>query len=190
MIPQNMGLRERCSVNRMELSKRQVGAFLKIMGNDTLYPQYMGAYIDKLGNDVVLVTTNRHSVAILYTEIDEFYIGDIINRKSIETWYKLASGKQKFTSEVAQELANVAEKMPQIPDNIRENWSKIVPLGRGDLTEFQDNRTISFNAELGVQLQILDNVGYMQYTMNGKLKPLVAKSERGIYGLMPIIEGE
>jgi len=174
----------------MELSKKQVGAFLKIMGNDNLHPQYMGAYIDILGSDVVLVTTNRHSIAILYTEIEQGYVGRTISRKTIETWYKLANGREKFTSEVVQKLAdNDIEPMEHtIDDIIRNNWGQIVPLGKGDLTEFQDNRVISFNSELGVQLQVLDNVGYMCWTINGKLKPLVHKSERGIYGLMPIIE--
>ena len=165
------------------MNKKQVGALLKVMGKDEMRPILASVYIDKWGDDTVMVATNGYVMAILQldTEDAEPLVGKMIRREAIERWYKLATGKSRLnTMELVQVAAEDYGRHGSYQDGKYPTWQSVVPSGIADGAD-----TIAFNADLAKTLQDLDGSEGLAWTVYGKLQPLMANTDNGTYLLMP-----
>jgi len=167
----------------IELKKTQVGALLKVISKDEMKPILTNAYIDKWGDDTVLVATNGYVFAALYldTEDAEPLVGKLIRREAFEKWYKLATGKDRLTT---QELVRLSSddyaQHGAYAEGTYPEWKKIVPEGIGE-SQFE----MIFNADFVKVLQDLEDAEGMKWELTGKLTPMVSRTEKGTYLLMP-----
>ena len=166
------------------MNKKQVGALLKVMGKDESRAILNSVYIDKWGDDTVLVATDGYVMAILQLDPEdaEPLVGKMIRREAIERWYKLATGKSRLTT---QELVEVASEDYGQHGSYQEgtfpDWTKVVPSGVADGAQ-----EIGFNADLAKVLQDLDGSDGLLWTVYGRLQPLMANTSNGTYLLMPM----
>ena len=167
----------------INLNKKQVGALLKVMGKDDMRPILASVYVDKWGDDTVMVATNGYIMAILPLDNEdaEELVGKMIRREAIERWYKLATGKSRLNT---MELVQVASEDYGQHGSYREGnyptWQSVVPSSIADGAD-----TIAFNADLAKTLQDLDGSDGLVWTVYGKLQPLMASTDNGTYLLMP-----
>ena len=165
------------------MNKKQVNALLKVMGKDEMRPILASVYIDKWGDDTVMVATNGYVMAILPldTEDAEPLVGKMIRREAIERWYKLATGKSRLnTMELVQVASEDYGRHGSYQEGNYPKWQSVVPSGVADGAD-----TIAFNADLAKALQDLDGSEGLAWTVYGKLQPLVANTDNGTYLLMP-----
>lgn len=166
----------------MNLNKKQVGALLKVISKDDSRPVLTTAKVDKWGDDVVLVATNGYILAALYLDSEEAgeLVGKLVRRSAIEKWYKLATGKDRLTTE---ELVRVSSEdygeNGGYADYGYPDWTKVIPSGEMEST------SLAFDAEYAKALQDLDGAEGLNYTLNGILGAMVARNDRGTYVLMP-----
>lgn len=170
-------------MSKLDLKKAQVGALLKVISKDEMRAVLTTAYVDKWGDDTVLIATNGYVMSILQLDVEdaEPLLGKMIRRDALEKWYKLATGKSRLTT---QELVQVSnddyaqhgsyESGEYVP------WTKVVPTG---ITETVD--AISFDANYAKVLQDLEDAEGMDWDVHGKLAPLVCNTDKGTYLLMP-----
>ena len=165
------------------MNKKQVGALLKVMGKDEMRPILASVYIDKWGDDTVMVATNGYIMAILPldTEDAEPLVGKMIRREAIERWYKLATGKSRLnTMELVQVASEDYGRHGSYQEGNYPKWQSVVPSGMADGAD-----TIAFNADLAKALQDLDGSEGLEWKVYGKLQPLMANTDNGTYILMP-----
>lgn len=166
------------------MNKKQVGAFLKVMGKDEFRPTIRVAYVDKYENDYVLVATDGYKLAAVKMDEDvEPLVGKMIRREAIEKWYKLATGKSRLTGE---ELVAVSSDDYAQNNSYQEgtypDWKKLIPS-----YEPEEGQTMmAFNAEFFKIVQDLDGENAIKVKLYGDLAPMVMKTERGVYIVMPM----
>lgn len=166
----------------MNLNKKQVGALLKVISKDDSRPVLTTAKVDKWGDDVVLVATDGYILCALYLDSEDAseLVGKLIRRDAIEKWYKLATGKDRLTTqELVQVSASDYGDHNSYADYEYPDWTRVVPSGEMEST------SLAFNADFAKVLQDLDGEDGLKYTLNGLLGPMVARNERGVYVLMP-----
>lgn len=164
------------------MNKKQVGALLKVISKDTTRPILCNAYVGTWNDTPVLVATDGYKLSVSYVEGADELVGKLIRRDALERWYKLATGKDRLTGD---ELVRVSSddyaqhgsyESGQYPD-----WASLIPLG-----EPSGQDTMAFNAEYFKIIQDLDGDDSLRVTLYGALSPMVVKTERGIYVIMPM----
>lgn len=107
----------------MNLTKKQVKAFLEVLSSDDTRPILTQASIE-LYNDVShLVATDSYKLAAIPVNGVSDIIGKRIPREELVKWYKLAGNKDLFTDENVRELATIdPEEHGKYPA-----WQEIVP---------------------------------------------------------------
>jgi len=167
----------------IELKKTQVGALLKVISKDEMKPILMNAYVDKWDDDTVLVATNGYVFSALYLDSEdaEELVGRLIRREAFEKWYKLATGKDRLTT---QELVRLSSddyaQHGEFASGEYPKWKSIVPDG----IPSRESEMI-FNADFAKVLQDLEEADGMKWELTGKLAPMVSRTSKGVYLLMP-----
>lgn len=170
-------------MSKIELKKTQVGALLKVISKDDSRPILTTAYVDKWGDDTVLVATNGYVMSVLQLDAEdaEPLLGKMIRREAIERWYKLATGKSRLTTD---ELVRVSSDDYAQHGSYQEGeypkWQQIIPDG-----EPYGTSAIAFNADFAKVLQDLDDSEGMRYDLYGELRPMMANTGQGTYLMMP-----
>lgn len=120
----------------MNLTKKQVKAFLEVLSSDNARPVLTQASIRTCTDDVShLVATDGHMLAAIPVNGVSDMIGRRIKREDLVKWYKLASTKDVFTDDDVRELAK--EVYTDFGDKDTEGklygkypeWQKLVPTG-------------------------------------------------------------
>lgn len=162
----------------MNLTKKQVKAFLEILSSDNVHPILTQASIE-LYNDVThLVATDSYKLVAIPVNGVSDMIGKRISREDIVKWYKLASNKDRFTDENVRELATLnPEEHGKYP-----KWQDLVPTG--EKTAF--TQTI-LNVNYLMTIQNLFEVPGLTLEFYGdKFGPVVVRNN-GMLGLiMPL----
>lgn len=167
----------------IDLKKAQVGALLKVLSKDDTRPILTSAYVDKWEDDTVLVATNGYIFAALYLDNEDGapLVGKLIRRDAFERWYKLATGRDRLTTQALVGLSS--EDYGQhgsYQDGKYPDWQKIVPSGAGE-----SQPEMIFNADFAKVLQDLEETDGMKWELTGRLAPMVSRTEKGVYLLMP-----
>lgn len=160
----------------MQLSKKQVKAFLDVLGKDDSRPTIMRASVQEYEGHMYLVATDSYKLAALY-------IGDVvteelsmyIEREDLVKWYKLASNKDSFDySELKERL------QPQGDQDRFPAWQKLVP--KEEPTPLP---SVYFNARFMLTMEELADSS-LKWEFNGRLGPMLAKQGNSIYIVMPL----
>src|SRR5690606_8876481 len=135
------------------MNKKQVGAFLKVMGKDDMRPVLKTAYIDKYNDRLVMVATDGYKLSAVYLDEDaEPLLGRLIRREAIERWYKLATGKSRLTGEeLVRVSADDYAQHNEYQDGTYPQWQALVPKG-----EIEGQGEMAFNAEFFKIVQDLE----------------------------------
>jgi hypothetical protein len=158
----------------MQLTRQQVKALLNVLSSDR--PILTHTAISEYKGHIYLVATNSYTLSAIRLEDSlKELIGKSIDREDIIKWYKLASGKDMFTSETVRELA-------QDIDGTYPQWQPLIP------TESEAIKQIGLDAKLLLVLQELAGGNNLTLQFYGDTKPVVAYSGDDIYLIMPIIK--
>lgn len=161
------------------MNKKQVGAFLKVVGKDTTRPILTNVVVDRYNGTLYMVGTNGYALAAIKLDEDAAPIeGKMIRRSALERWYKLATGKSRLTSD---ELVTVSSEDGEQPEGTYPNWQQLIPSGQR-----QPSPKIAFNATFMRDLQDTDGAEGMTWSIGGELEPIMAETERGLYVFMPM----
>lgn len=164
------------------MNKKQVAALLKVISKDETRPEALRcAYIDKLGDKVVLVATDGYKLAAInLTEDHEHLVGRLIRREAIEKWYKLSTGKSRLIDEIEQvSNEDYATHGSYVEKYV--NWQTVLPSYEPD-----GQKQMKFNAEFFKIIQELDGTDDLVVTLYGDLAPMEIKTDRGYYLVMPM----
>lgn len=168
----------------IDLKKAQVGALLKVMGKDEGRSVLMHAKIDMWDDKAVLVVTDGYVLAMLYIDSEDAQpiMGKLIRRDAIERWYKLATGRNRLTT---QELVAVSNddyaKHGEYANPSYPIWKNIIPTGNS-----VEQTQVKFNADYLKTLQDLHDDGALSWELTGRLAPMVSRTDKGIYLVTPI----
>jgi hypothetical protein len=171
----------------VNLSKKQVKAFLEVISSDETRPVLTHAKIDELEGQPVLIGTDSYKLAAIKLTDDILpKMGSLIPRAELVKWYKLASNKDYLTETELLEMAipddqGFGEDKTQYP-----KWQKLVPS--------EDTRTeltgICINADFMATMQILSGSdgysGGMPWEFYGSLSPVISRKDGSIYLVMPL----
>ena len=160
------------------MNKKQVNAFLKVMGKDAMRPVLRNAHIDEYNGKTVLVATNGYTLSAINIEVDSELVGKTIRREAIEVWYKLATTRNKLDGDALAELASNAANLS---DLTYPEWKKVLPDGY-----MSGETTMKFNADYAKTLQDLSGETGLVWKLHGKLLPMIARTENGTYVMMPM----
>ena len=107
----------------MNLTKKQVKAFLEVLSSDDTRPILTQASIELHNDHTYLVATDAYKLAAILVNGVSDMIGKRIPREELVKWYKLASNKDYFTDENVRELATLdPEEHGKYPE-----WQKLMP---------------------------------------------------------------
>ena len=173
----------------MNLTKKQVKAFLEVLSSDDARPVLTQASIE-LYNDVShLVATDGYTLAAIPVNGVSDMIGRRIEREDLVKWYKLASNKDIFTDENVRELAK--EVYTDFGEKDTEGklygkypeWQKLVPTG-----EHGSFSTVSLNAKYLLTMQTLvgQDEGIEMQFYGDKFSPVVIKHDGILCLVMPL----
>lgn len=165
------------------MNKKQLGAFLKVMGKDEARRALMQAKVDRYDDKLALIATNGYMLAAVFLDEDAEEIeGRVIRREALEKWYKLATGKSRLTG---QELVAVsADDYAQhgsYSDVEFVPWQKVVPS-----STLEGQSIMHFNADYFKTVQDLDGQDSIRVRLHGALAPMEFETERGYYLVMPM----
>lgn len=166
----------------MELNKKQVGALLKVIYRDNDRPAIQCLTVQKYKDRAVAVATNGYILSALYLDEDEAkgLVSLKLRRETLEKWYKLADSKSRLdTKELADLYGEDYSQNGGHLDVAYPDWTKVVPEGE------QQTGRIAFNADYAKILQDLAGTDGLEYTLNSRLGAMVARTEGGVYVLMP-----
>ena len=165
------------------MNKKQVTAFLKVMGKDKDRKILMNAKVDRYNNELCLVATNGLLFAVVFIDSDaDILEGKLIRRDALEKWAKLATGRSRLTGAelVTVSADDYADHNGYNEDEYPE-WRHIIPTGKAE-----GQQQMIFNAELFKVIQDLDGEDRLVATLYGAVKPMTVRTERGIYIAMPM----
>jgi len=103
----------------ISLTRTQVKAMLDIISKDDSRPAIENAKVIQRKDKTYLTGTDGYAMFLL--EVDSDYasmVGKGIHRSEIERWYKLATGKDRLTEEVLNDMHYNDETFPDINDGI------------------------------------------------------------------------
>lgn len=169
----------------MNLTKRQVKAFLSVLSDDSTRPVLTQASIELYNGVTHIVATDGYTLAAIPVNGVADIIGHRIERSDIVKWYKLASAKDTFTDENVRELARPT--YTDFGDNDTDGklygkypeWQKLIPSG-----DSVDMSTISINSEYLLTMQTLINNGPLMLNFYGKNAPVVI---RGVNNMLCVV---
>jgi len=171
----------------MNLTKKQVKAFLDVLSSDSARPVLTQASIE-LYNDVShLVATDGYMLAAIPVNGVSDMIGRRIEREDIVKWYKLANTKDLFTDDNVRELAK--ETFTDFGD--KDTDGKL----HGKYPEWQnsyDERAAFTSVNLNVKyLVTAQNVlgtehGIEMQFYGDKFSPVVIKNDGTLVLVMPL----
>lgn len=165
------------------MNKKQVGAFLKVISKDKTRPVLCSAYIDMYNDEVHMVATDGYILSAIKMDEDaKELVGRMVRREAIERWYKLATGKSRFTGEELMAISSEDYAMNNgyLEGNYPE-WQKLVPTGE---KEKQDS--MAFNAEFFKIIQDVNGEAGVTVELYGKLAPMVVRTDKGLHMVMPM----
>lgn len=163
-------------VQNMAMNKKQVGAFLKVVGKDPARVTLSHAKIDTYNGRTVLMGTDGYKLAAIYIDEADELVGKLLPREAIERWYKLATGKSRLTGrEIVESLAQ------ELTEGNYPEWQKLVPQG-----DTLPQTTMRFNAEFFKIMQDLTGNADMTVKFYGEVHPMVIESEDGVFVVMPM----
>ena len=164
------------------MNKKQVGAFLKVVGKDTR-PTLTNVVVDVYEGTLYMVATDGYKLAAVKLDDDAAELeGRMIRRDALERWYKLATGKSRLTG---AELVGVSNedygRHGSYPEGKYPIWQQLIPEPYRN-----PSRLIAFNATYMKELQDVDGSDGMVWNIGGELEAVFCKNERGIYVFMPM----
>jgi hypothetical protein len=160
----------------LQLKRPQVKAMLDIISKDNTRPAIENAKVVKYGDKLYLTGTDGYVMFMLEVEDDSLQ-GRTIYRSYIETWYKLASGKDYLTEEVLEGMTYNDDTFPDI-----------TPIVDRALVG-ADSDKIGFNADYAKKIQALFASDGLTFKLNGILGAMVHEQtgDNSGYGiLMPL----
>jgi DNA polymerase III sliding clamp (beta) subunit (PCNA family) len=173
----------------MNLTKKQVKAFLDVISSDETRPILTNAKIDTYEGRPVLVGTDSYKLAVI-TLTDDILplMGYLIPRAELIKWHKLASHKDYLTEADLQPMATPDDQaMFRNDDQDKSQYPKWQPLVTRDKNEAVTH--ISINAQFMATMQTLaDADGYnggLVWEFGGALAPVIAEHNQNIYVVMP-----
>ena len=162
------------------MNKKRLTAFVKMIYKDDDRPALCSALIDRVMGRTCLVASNGVMMAIVWMDGLDDYVGKQISR--IEAKARSMGGRVADVLTVfdIEELVNIGRKV----DTEYPNYMSIIsPYLSGEPVGQTQMR---FNAEFFKHVQDLDGDKFLVVNLYGETKPMVFKSERGIYIVMPM----
>lgn len=161
----------------LQLKRQQVKAMLDIISKDNARPAIENAKVVTYNDKLYLTGTDGYVMFMLEVE-NQALQGRAINRKQIEKWYKLATGKDYLTEEVLDEMEYTDDTFPDVTNIVNSSM-----IGG-------DTNYIGFNADYAKKVQTLFGVDGLKLMLNGKLGAMVYthdKEDNKGYGIiMPL----
>lgn len=127
----------------MNLTKKQVKAFLEVISNDDSRPVLCTASVQMFKDRPYLVATDSYKLtALLLDESFKNHVGKVVTRDDLTKWYKLA-GTRDVLNPVAVEdmLTDASGKYPE--------WQALMP------EEFGNRETVYFNSKYLLTMETL-----------------------------------
>ncbi len=172
----------------MNLTKKQVKAFLEVLSSDDARPVLTQASIELYNNISHLVATDGYMLAAIPVNGVSDMIGRRIERAELVKWYKLAGTKDVFTDEDVRELAK--ETFTDFGDKDTEGklhgkypeWQKLVPSG-----EPAPMSTVNLNVNyLNTAQNLIGQPGIEMQFFGDKFSPVVIKNDGVLVLVMPL----
>ena len=164
------------------MNKKQLGAFLKVVYKGKDRPALTNILIDRIKGRTCLVGTNGVMLAAVFVDGLDEWVGRQIARIDLEASYKAMTSRVSDlfgASEVAEILDNGRNVTTKFPDYM----SIITPYLEGEPV---GQARMRFNADFFKLVQDINGEGNITVDLHGEIKPMVFKSERGIYIVMPM----
>ncbi|MDO4642236.1 MAG: hypothetical protein Q4A74_00165 [Cardiobacteriaceae bacterium] len=164
------------------MNKKQVNAFLRVVykGNDR--PAITSVLIDKVQGRTCIVGTNGAMLALVFIDGLDDYVGKQISRIDLEAKAK------SMTTRVSDALDAMAViDLVRVGRKVETNFPPYMDI----LTPYLVNKPVGqaqmkFNAEFFKTIQDIDGGASLIVDLYGEIKPMIFKSERGIYVVMPM----
>lgn len=165
------------------MNKKQVTALLKVLSKDTFRETLNHAYIDRYEGKLVMIATDGYKMALIYIDEDAAELeGRFIRRDALERWARAANAKSRLSGDELLELSRGDYGLhggyydkPPVP------WKNIF---EGGDTEAQT--IMKFDGEFTKILQDVNGGVPLAYELYGANQKMVAKSDIGVFVLMPI----
>lgn len=160
----------------MFLTKKQVKALLKVLGDDDSRPLLQQFRFNMTDKGMYITATNSYVLAA-YKIGDEHKMldGYCVARDDLTKWYKLASAKDVLDLDELIQMSTVGEgRYPK--------WATLVPEGRKEI------KSITFNADLLQNLQVLAGQPMEISFTEGSQSPILLndKHTENVFILMPL----
>lgn len=160
-----------------ELSKKQVGAIVKVLDKNPTRPMLEYLRIDTMTDqpNLVAVATNGFVMMVFQTSLEaethKELVGKGVQVNSFKKWYATAGSKDTFGEALLTELAKDI--------NQSFDWQRAIP------TEPAPIDLVAIDPVLMRSLQDVADKPLF-YTTYGEGKPVVAKRDGNTYLLMPL----
>lgn len=165
------------------MNKKQVGAFLKVMGKDTMRPVLKNAKVIMYEDEPCLVATDGYILSLVKLgETKPELIDRVIRRDAIERWYKLATAKDRLNGETLEGVLNDDYAQHGMYSTIEyPDVIKVIPT-----TKPEGQSLMKFNANYLKIVQDLNGEEGLLVELHGEISPMVIKSEVATSVVMPI----
>ena len=158
------------------MNKKQVKAFLNVMGKGREREILCGALVYELNGKLGLIATDGYILSMIYMEtIGDNLEGKWIDRNMIDRWYKLAGAKDILTGADLTEMVSekyTEREYPKVDEILKSETS---PISR-----------ISFNAEYLTTIQQINNGIPVELNFNGENGKIIIDNEITYSIIMPI----
>ena len=162
----------------MQLTKKQVKAFLEVISSDTSRPVICTAKVDTYEGRTVLIATDGYQLAALDAPGLKGHEGKLIDRTELIKWYKLAGTKDRLDEKALIEMPNARDDdkwYGEYPE-----WVKIIEAqAPGEIAK------VILNANYMLNMQILADKP-LPYTANGQRGAVIAYEDNNLYVIMPL----
>ena len=164
------------------MNKKQLGAFLKVVYKGKDRPALTNILIDRIRGKTCLVGTNGVMLAAVFVDGLDEWVGRQIARIDLDAAHKAMTSR---VSDLlgANEVAEIMDNGRNVTTKFPDYMSLITPYLEGEPV---GQARMRFNADFFKVIQDIDGEGSLTIDLYGERKPMVFKSERGIYIVMPI----
>lgn len=164
------------------MNKKQLGAFLKVVYKGKDRPALTNILVDRIKGKTCLVSTNGVMLAVVFVDGLDEWVGRQIARIDLEASYKAMTSR---VSDLfgANEVAEIMDNGRNVTTKFPEYMSLITPYLEGEPI---GQARMRFNADFFKVIQDLNGEDNLTINLYGETKPMVFKSERGIYIVMPM----
>ena len=164
------------------MNKKQLGAFLKVVYKDKDRPALASILIDRVKGKTCLVGTNGVMLAAVFVDDLDEWVGRQIARIDLEASHRAMTSRASDLFG-ANEVAEIMDNGRNVTTKFPGYMSLITPYLEGEPV---GQARMRFNADFFKVIQDLDGEGNLTVNLYGETKPMVFKSERGIYIVMPM----